>query len=195
MSFYPQSVEERFRSADKAGAAENCSAAGVSASLRCGSFTTISLRVDRDGTRIEDVRFRSNGCGFMIAAADVLCDRLTGRALSELHGLPENELIELVEGRLGPVPLDRRQCVSVVAEALRTAFADYRRSRIEEFQGEKALICTCFGVSEETINDAIAANGLDDVSDVSRVCRAGSGCGSCRMLIQELIDVHAESPA
>jgi NifU-like protein len=70
--------------------------------------------------------------------------------------------------------------------------AEYRRHRIEEFQGEKALICTCFGVSEETIVNVIAENDLTDVDEVSGLCRAGSGCGSCRMLIAELIDSQAD---
>jgi NifU-like protein len=70
--------------------------------------------------------------------------------------------------------------------------AAYRARRIEEFQGEKALICTCFGVSEETIIGAIAENGFTEVEQVSKAYRAGSGCGSCRFLIQELIDMRDE---
>jgi len=68
--------------------------------------------------------------------------------------------------------------------------AAYRERRVEEFQGEKALICTCFGVSEETIVTAISENSLSDVDQVVDLCRAGSGCGSCRMLIQELVDMR-----
>jgi NifU-like protein len=188
MSFYPKKVGDRSKAARMAGRVEHESAVGVNASLECGSFTSISLSIDPELGRIDEARFRSNGCGFMVAAADVLCERLAGRTLRDLHGLQEDDLARLVATTLEDFPAARRQCVRVVAEAVRTTFAAYRQSRIEEFQGEKALVCTCFGVSEETIADAIAANGLDDVDDVARVCRAGSGCGSCRMLIQELID-------
>ena len=70
------------------------------------------------------------------------------------------------------------------------AFSGLRARQIEEFTGEKALICTCFGVSEETIEKAVAANKLETVEDVIDVCNAGGGCGSCRFLIQEIIDTH-----
>jgi NifU-like protein len=124
----------------------------------------------------------------MTAAADVICGWLRNKQLGELHGLPESELQELIERELGSYPAARQQCADVVLDALRAAMAAYRQDRINEFRGETALICTCFGVSEETVLNSIAACGLTDVDEVSRVCRAGSGCGSCRMLIQELID-------
>jgi NifU-like protein len=71
--------------------------------------------------------------------------------------------------------------------------ARYRELRIEEFVGEKALICTCFGVSEQAIIQSIEEYSLTDVEEVAGRCRAGSGCGSCRMLIQELIDTAGDS--
>lgn len=124
----------------------------------------------------------------MIAAADVICEALTGRELVDLHALDEGEFTARVEAEIGPVPLERRQCAHVVLEAVRAALADYRSLLIEEFRGEKALICTCFGVSEETIETFISANSPDSVEEVTSACRAGAGCGSCRMLIQEMID-------
>ena len=128
----------------------------------------------------------------MISSADVLCKWLKQKPLTELHGLHESELRHIVAAILGEFVSDRLQCADVVFEALRDAMAEYRRQRIEEFHGEKALICTCFGVSEETIVSAIRTNGLTEVDQVSAICRAGSGCGSCRMLIRELIDTGTD---
>jgi NifU-like protein len=84
--------------------------------------------------------------------------------------------------------VDRRQCADIAIEALHAAFAHLRSRRIEEFTGEKALICTCFGVSEETIETNIRVRHLKTVDDVADACNAGSGCGSCRMLIDEMLD-------
>jgi NifU-like protein len=74
---------------------------------------------------------------------------------------------------------------------LRLGLADYRTYAIEEFRGERALICTCFGVSEESVQRYIEAEMPETVAEVTAACRAGGGCGSCRMLIQEMIDEQA----
>ncbi len=128
----------------------------------------------------------------MIAAGDALCDELKGKTLSDLHGLHDAELMDAISGELGAFPPDRVQCAGVVFEALRHAMSLHRARRIEEFQGEMALICTCFGVSEESIMSAISENALTEVEQVVETCRAGSGCGSCRFLIQELMDMRGQ---
>lgn len=153
----------------------------------CGSFVEISIRID-DAGLIKGATFRTNGCGYLVAAADVLCGWLGKKKLAELHGLNEQELGGSVFTELGNFPLERVQCAELAFEALRATMALYRQRQIEEFQGEKALICTCFGVSEESVVEAVAANGLTEIEQVVENCRAGSGCGSCRMLIQEIID-------
>ena len=132
--------------------------------------------------------FRSNGCGYMIAAADYLVETVIGRKLSELNGLNQDELQSKIHAEFEAIPDDRLQCVEVCIDALREAFADFRGRQIEEFRGEKVLVCTCFGVTEERIEDHLRQMSIKTVEDVSQVCNAGSGCGSCRMLIQEMID-------
>ena len=186
MAIYPDRINERFLAA-RGRQLDDANAVGVSASFVCGSLARLSLRVGIDGT-IEDASFTANGCGFMISAADVVTDWLSGKALTDLHGLNDVELRDVVHDAVGSFPLDREDCASVVFEALRRALFEYRATRVREFKGEDALICTCFGVTEETIVDVIASNQVDDVEDVTEICRAGAGCGSCRMLIRELID-------
>jgi NAD(P)H-nitrite reductase large subunit len=50
------------------------------------------------------------------------------------------------------------------------------------------LICTCFFVSEQTIEHEIKSRGLTTVREVTAACSAGGGCGSCRQLIVEILD-------
>jgi len=188
VTFYPSKVNDRFNSPPNAGVATDANAEGTSASFVCGSFATLSLRIDENAGLIEEARFRTNGCGFMVSTADIVSAWLSRKTVVDLHGLRDADLLQVINDELGAFPKDRAQCGEIVFEALRGAMAAYRRHRIEEFQGEKALICTCFGVSEETIAAAISENAITDIDEVSKICRAGSGCGSCRMLIGELID-------
>jgi NifU-like protein involved in Fe-S cluster formation/bacterioferritin-associated ferredoxin len=186
VSIYPQKIGEISLSPEFAGDCSDENASGKSASFVCGSFVRFGLRVDPDAKRIEDIRFATNGCGFAIAAAETLAAEFRGAGLTDLHGT--NQIEELTSSKLGHVPSERSHCIEVVIDAVRAALADYRERLIEEFQGEKALICTCFGVAEETIVSVIEQHRIKDLAEFSEFSNAGSGCGSCQMLIRELID-------
>jgi NifU-like protein len=188
MALYPPKVNDRSRSPRYSVQSPGANAVGTSASFLCGCFARILLAIDRETKTIRNAVFQTNGCGFMIAAADTIAEGLSGRKLADLHSLDEDEFCDGIEAELGRFPPERRQCLHVVLEAVRGALADHRAFLIEEFSGEKALICTCFGVSEETIAEFISAASVHSVREVTAACRAGGGCGSCRMLIQEMLD-------
>lgn len=190
MSFYPPKINERFLRPKNAGAPTRTDAVGVDASLICGTFVRFFLQIDEASKKIEAVRFKSDGCGCAIAAADVLAEKITGCKLTDLHGAGANFWRAEIERELGSFAPARRHCLEICIEALHAALADYRSRRLEEFSGEKALVCTCFGVSEETIERVVAENEIETVEEVKNICRAGGGCGSCQFLIQEIIDVH-----
>lgn len=192
MPYYPPKVNERFRMPDHSEKAAAANASGTSASFVCGCFVRFKLLIEGEPGRISGVWFRTNGCGFMAASADAAAEMLTGQELTGLHSLAEAGFIGSLETALGPLPVGRRHCAQAVYEAARAAFADYRSRRIQEFTGEKALICTCFGISEDTILSCIALESVNSVEDVTAATRAGGGCGSCRMLIQEMLDEQAE---
>ena len=188
MTFYPPKISKHFQAPKFSGKAQNANAAGIGASFVCGSFVRFYLKIDAETKKIEDAKFTSNGCGFAVAAADVLAENIVGKKLTEIHALGETRAG--IERELEDFPAARAHCLTICLEALEQAFADFRSFYIEEFAGEKALICTCFGVSEETIEKIIRENKSETVEAVAEICSAGTGCGSCRFLIQELIDMR-----
>ncbi len=133
-----------------------------------------------------DAKFKVSGCGYLIATADLLAENVINKQLNELHGLENFKRI--IEEKLGNFPIEKTHCLNLAIETLQSAFNDFRSRKLEEFSGEKALICTCFGVSEERIEQIIGENNCETVEEVADICNAGSGCGSCRLLIQEIID-------
>lgn len=185
MTVYPKKVELRAFAPREFGVADEAAVCGRSASFVCGCYVSFSLTADQEKIA---TTFASNGCGYMVAVADIIAETLSGKDVSELHGLGQAELINLVESDIGVLPSAREHCAEVCFEAVRNTFAFLRERRIEEFRGEEALICTCFGVSERVIEEFAASNSGVSVDSVAESCRAGSGCGSCRMLIQEMID-------
>jgi NifU-like protein len=161
---------------------------GRAVSFECGSMLNFAVRIDTTTKAIHEIGFSSNGCGYMIAAAQSLADEFKGRNLKDLHGT--DEISNVIERRTGELPASRRQCLDTAIEAFRSAIADHRKRVVEEYHGDVALICTCFGVGEDRIIDVIQQTNAVDPTDVARACNAGNGCGSCRMLIQELIDMR-----
>ena len=124
----------------------------------------------------------------MVAAAEVLSEYVTGKTLGDLHGFNDEQLRAIVDRAVEAFESGRKHCLDACFEAIHGAFADYRALQLEEFQGEKALICTCFGVTEERLEVVIRGLKEPSVGTVGDVCNAGTGCGSCRMLIEEMID-------
>ncbi|MCA1623077.1 MAG: iron-sulfur cluster assembly scaffold protein [Acidobacteria bacterium] len=151
-----------------------------------------TLQIEIETKEIIEAKYQTNGCGYLIASADVLAEEIAGKKLFELHGLDKNVLQTKIETELGEFSEHRKHCLQLCLETLQNAFADFRAFQIEEFSGEKALICTCFGVSEETIEKLVKTNLLETVEEVTDACNAGGGCGSCQPLIQEILDVLNE---
>ncbi len=188
MSIYPPIIADLSRNPEHCREPADANGTGTSASLICGSFVRYHLRIDPESLRIVDIGFRSNGCGFAVAAAEIIAGEMAGRSLKSLAGLGFESVIRIVEQVTGELPDERYQCAEIAFEAFSRAVADYRTKYLEEFAGERALICMCFGVDEETIERSINIGGADSVDAVSAATNAGSGCGSCRMLIQSMLD-------
>ena len=56
------------------------------------------------------------------------------------------------------------------------------------------MICNCHKVTEETLVQTIA-QGAGSVEELSAQTRAGTGCGSCRSELSQLVQLHAKKAA
>jgi NifU-like protein len=184
MSYYPGPISEHFFNPRNVGEVESEDACGDVGSLVCGAVVRLSLKIDAATHRITGAKFKAAGCGFLVAAASVLTEHIEGMVVGEAARLMTEEIVEKLQG----VPQDRTHCVSLCLEALHAAAVDYRRATLEEWTGEEALICTCFGVSEKSIERAIQTRSLSTVEQVTSSCNAGGGCGSCLPLIEDILE-------
>lgn len=190
VNFYPPQISEKIERARNVGKPSDANAMGTGASFECGTFVRFFLRIEKETKEIVEAEYKTGGCGFTIAAAEVLCELIKGEKLNELHGSNKSVLRGEIENRLGAFPAHRAHCLEICIDALQSAFKDFRRAQVVEFTGEQALICTCFGVAESTIENLIAAKSLATVEEVTTHCNVGGGCGSCQPLIQEILDSH-----
>ena len=51
------------------------------------------------------------------------------------------------------------------------------------------LVCHCHAVCDRTIRRHVA-DGARSGHEIRRACGAGGGCGGCRPVIEELIELH-----
>jgi len=143
---------------------------GRAASLLCGAHVRFSIQVD-EAQRVSQVKFRAVGCNVLIAAASMLTEQVTGLTTAEAATIDTQAI------NCGALPYD----------ALLDAIREYSNTARADWPGDEALICTCFFVSERTIEREIETRGLTTVAEVTRACNAGAGCGSCHQLIQEIL--------
>jgi NifU-like protein len=170
-----QVVIEQFFNPRNVGAIDRPDGRGEGASLACGALVRITLRINADRD-ITDARFKAIGCRLLVASASLLTEEIKGKTTAEAAQIARSE--------------SPNQCAAVCRDALLLAITTYSDAMREEWIGEEALICTCFGVSESAIEREIRSGPLRTIEEVTGACKAGAGCRSCYPLIQEILDVH-----
>lgn len=185
MSFYPLKINRRFLDPQYVDEIERPDAASTKASFICGAVLRIELRINNE--KIEAAAFKAAGCGFLIAAADFLCENIHGKAFSELLKQPA-AICEQLNVEFNSIAAERQHCFELCAETLLTAIKNFNLARNESWNGDETLVCNCFGVSEKTIEAMVSKSLLATVEDVTRACNAGGGCGSCQPLIRDILD-------
>jgi NifU-like protein len=175
---------KQFVNAQNTGDAVEPNFTGRAASFTCGAVVRFSLHID-EAQRITDAKFRAAGCSVMVTAAALLAEQTLGKTTAEAASMAQQP--SSLTGALNGIPMDRVECVALASEALLGAITQYSDSIRDTWEGDEALICTCFGVSERTIDAEIKERNLTTIDEVTRACNAGAGCRSCYPLIEELL--------
>ena len=179
-------IKEHFLKVRNVGDLEGESFTGRAASMICGAAMRVSLCIDAS-QRITGARFKAAGCSFLVGSASVLTEQIKGELTGEVAALlqaPGNTPGEV----LGEIPPDKAHCAALVYQALLSAIKAYSDSVRDEWEGDEALICTCFGVSERRIENEIESGGLRTIMEVTKACNAGAGCRSCYSLIEDILE-------
>ena len=177
-------LAELFLNPRNVGDAAAPSFVGRSVSFDCGAALRISLHVD-ELQRITEAKFKAAGCSALVASASLLTEQVIGKTTGDAAAFGQQP--ELL-ANLVTIENGRADCAALACQGLLTAIASYSDSVRDEWNGDEALICTCFGVSERTIEREIQEKQLQTISEVTRECNAGAGCRSCYPLIQDIME-------
>lgn len=174
------SALDHFVNPRNVGDADEPSFAGRAASLICGAHVRFSIQID-DGQAVSQAKFRAAGCEVLVAAASLLTEKAQGLSTADAAAVAQGADALAEEMDADP------RCVSLACEALLDSIREYSNAARDDWAGNEALICTCFFVSERTIEREVQARGLTTVAEVTKATNAGGGCGSCHQLIQEIL--------
>ncbi|MBL3285268.1 NifU-like protein [Rickettsiales endosymbiont of Paramecium tredecaurelia] len=96
---------------------------GIVGAPSCGDVMKLQIQVSETGV-IEDVKFKTFGCGSAIAASSLATEWILGMSLDEAGGVKNESIAEHLS--LPPVKL---HCSLLAREAIQAAIRDYRAKR------------------------------------------------------------------
>jgi NifU-like protein len=178
-------IPEQFFNPRHVGEATEPCFIGRSGSFQCGAILRISLHID-ESQRIVEAKFKTAGCSVLVATASLLVDEVIGKTTGDAAAIAQR--LEQLEEKIGAVPSERNECVLLACEALVSAIRNYSDLTRDEWEGDEVLICTCFCVSERTIEREIQEKRLRTIAEVTAACSAGGGCRSCYSLIEDILE-------
>lgn len=184
---YSEKVMDHYRNPRNVGSIENADAIGIAGSLTCGDQLKIYLKI-KDNI-VTDAKFQTFGCGSAVASSSILTEMIIGKTIDEVRKITNKDIADELDG----LPPEKMHCSVMGYEALEDALKEYKSEGyipLEEINNEpkEKMICTCFQVTDKVIIDAIKANGLKTVEDVTNYTKAGGACGRCKDAIQKVID-------
>ena len=184
---YSEKVMDHYRHPRNVGTIENADAVGTAGSLVCGDQLKIYLKIDNN--IVTDAKFQTFGCGSAVASSSILTEMIIGKTIEEVRKITNKDIADQLDG----LPPEKMHCSVMGYEALEDALKDYKADGyipLEEIHNEtkEKMICTCFQVTDKVILDAIKANGLKTVEEVTNYTKAGGACGRCKSEIQKIID-------
>jgi nitrogen fixation NifU-like protein len=119
MPVYSDMVMDHFMHPRNVGEIENADGVGEVGNPVCGDMMTFYIKVkDR---KLDDVKFKTFGCGAAIAVSSMVSEMAKGRTIEEAQKITP----ELVAEELKGLPKQKFHCSNLGAQALNKAIDDY----------------------------------------------------------------------
>ena len=126
---YSEKVLEHFRNPHNVGEIKDADGVGTVGNPVCGDMMTMYIKVKDD--KIEDIKFKTYGCGAAIATSSMTTELAKGKTIDEADKITRGSVAEALDG-LPPVKM---HCSNLAADALHEAIKDYRKRK--EMEGKK----------------------------------------------------------
>ena len=142
---YSEKVMDHFQHPRNVGEIENASGMGTVGNAKCGDIMRIYLDID-DNQIIQDVKFKTFGCGAAVATSSMATEMVKGKTIQEAMEVTNKAVMEALDG-LPPVKV---HCSLLAEEALHAALWDYAQKNGIEING---LVKPKTDIGEEDVEE------------------------------------------
>ena len=116
---YSAKVMDHFTNPRNVGEIEDANGIGEVGNAKCGDIMKMYLKV-KDNI-IEDVKFKTFGCGSAIATSSIATEMIKGKPITEALKLTNQAVVEALDG----LPAVKIHCSVLAEQAIKAAIADY----------------------------------------------------------------------
>ena len=123
MAGYSKEVMDHFTAPRNVGEIKDADGKGEIGNPTCGDMMTFYIKV-KDNI-IEDIKFKTFGCGAAIAVSSMISEMAKGKTLDEALKITNKD----VARELGGLPKNKLHCSNLGADALHAAIEDYKKKQ------------------------------------------------------------------
>jgi nitrogen fixation protein NifU and related proteins len=137
---YSEVVMEHFKNPRNVGEIPDADGIGEVGNPACGDIMAFYIKVKDN--RLEDVKFKTFGCGAAIAVSSMVSEMAKGRTLEEAMNITNKSVIDALNG----LPKKKHHCSNLGADALHRAIEDYwAKQKGKEFERpvDGPEVCSC----------------------------------------------------
>jgi len=116
---YSDKVIEHFQNPQNVGEISDSDGVGKVGSPVCGDMIEVYIKV-KDG-RLEDVKYKTYGCGAAVASGSMGTEMVKGKTIEEAMKLTNMQVAEALDG----LPEEKLHCSNLAADGIRAAIEDY----------------------------------------------------------------------
>ena len=127
---YSEKVIDHFTNPRNVGEIENASGVGTVGNAKCGDIMRMYLDISDEGI-IEDVKFKTFGCGAAVATSSMATELVIGKTIYEALKVTNKAVMDALDG-LPPVKV---HCSLLAEEAIHAALWDYAEKNGIQIEG------------------------------------------------------------
>ncbi|ADL07892.1 Fe-S cluster assembly scaffold protein NifU [Thermosediminibacter oceani] len=120
---YNEKVMDHFTNPRNVGEIPDADGIGEVGNPVCGDMMKIYIKVKDDV--IEDIKFKTFGCGAAIATSSMVTEMVKGKTIEEALKVSN----KAVADALGGLPPVKMHCSNLAADALHAAIEDYKKKK------------------------------------------------------------------